>query len=128
MLSTETRGRSSERGSCSKNRSKYEKCRSKSRSSQQEVECWNCGKMGHYRRNYKELRKQNDSANVVAGQNQDVLLLLVDSLIDSWVLDSGASFHTTAHWEIIENYVPTNFRKVYLIEGEALEIVGMGHV
>lgn len=61
--------------------------------------------MGNYRKNCKKLRKQNnDSANVVATiQNQDVLLLSVDNPIDFWVSDSGASFHTIAHREIIEN-------------------------
>ena len=28
---------------------------------------------------------------------QDALLLAVDSPLDDWVLDSGASFHTTPH-------------------------------
>ncbi|RVW29678.1 Retrovirus-related Pol polyprotein from transposon TNT 1-94 [Vitis vinifera] len=36
---------------------------------------------------------------------QDALLLAVDSPLDDWVLDSGASFHTTPHREIIQNYV-----------------------
>lgn len=35
---------------------------------------------------------------------QDVLLLLIDSPIDSWVMDSRASFHTITHREIMENY------------------------
>ena len=41
---------------------------------------------------------------------------------------SGASFHTTAHREIIQNYVVGDFGKVYLADDEALDVVGMGDV
>ncbi|RVW71079.1 Retrovirus-related Pol polyprotein from transposon TNT 1-94 [Vitis vinifera] len=44
----------------------------------------------------------------------------VDSPLDDWVLDSGASFHTTPHREIIQNYVAGDFGKVYLADGSAL--------
>ena len=43
-------------------------------------------------------------------------------------MDSGASFHTTPHQEIIQNYVAGNFGKVYLADGSALDVVGMGDV
>ena len=59
---------------------------------------------------------------------QDALLLAVDSPLDNWVLDSRASFHTTPHREIIQNYVAGNFGKVYLADGSALYVVGMGDV
>ena len=41
---------------------------------------------------------------------------------------SGASFHTTAHREIIQNYVAGDFGKVYLADDEALDVVGMGDI
>ena len=65
--------------------------------------------------NAKVLRKKNgdDSANAVTEEIQDALLLAVDSPLDDWVLDSGASFHTTLHREIIHNYVAGDFGKVY---------------
>ena len=44
------------------------------------------------------------------------------------VLDLGASFHTTPHREIIQNYVASDFSKVYLANGAALDVVGMEHV
>uniref|UniRef100_A0A2N9ESU1 CCHC-type domain-containing protein n=1 Tax=Fagus sylvatica TaxID=28930 RepID=A0A2N9ESU1_FAGSY len=95
-----------------------------------QLECWNCGKTGHIRKNCWELKKknENDSANVVTEEVHDALLLSVDSPIESWVLDSGASFHTTAHREIIQNYVAGDFGKVYLADDEALDVVGMGDV
>ena len=43
-------------------------------------------------------------------------------------MDSGASFHTTPHREIIQNYVAGDFGKVYLANGSALDVVGMGDV
>jgi hypothetical protein len=58
----------------------------------------------------------------------DALLLSIDSPLDSWVLDSGTSFHTTAIREILENYISRDFGKVYLADGSALDIVGIGYV
>ena len=43
-------------------------------------------------------------------------------------MDSGASFHTTPHREIIQNYVTGNFGKVYLADGSALDVVDIGNV
>ena len=70
----------------------------------------------------------DDSANVVTEEIQDALLLAVDSPLDDWVLDSEASFHTTPHREIIQNYITGDFGKVYLADGSALDVVGMGDV
>ena len=43
-------------------------------------------------------------------------------------MDSGASFHTTPHREIIQNYAVGDFGKVFLADGSALDVVGMGDV
>ena len=103
-LNLETRGRGNDRNS-NRGRSKSRnsnKNRNKSRSGQQ-VQYWNCGKTGHFRNQCKSPKKKNedDSANSVTEEIQEALLLAVDSLLDDWVLDSGASFHTTPHREII---------------------------
>ncbi|XP_068649065.1 UPF0481 protein At3g47200-like [Aristolochia californica] len=71
----------------------------------------------------KKDEKKNDVANAVTVEVQDGLLLLVDSPIDSWVLDLRASFHPTLHHEIMENYVAHG--KVYFADGERLDIVGI---
>ena len=47
----------------------------------------------------------------------------VDDLCDSWVLDSGATFHTTSQCDVLENYVVENHKKVYLANGEPLDII-----
>ena len=104
-LNLKTRGRSNDRNSNwgrSKSRNSNRN-RSKSRSGQQ-VQHWNCGKTGHFRRQCKSPKKKNedDSANTVTEEVQDALLLAVDSPLDDWVLDSGASFHTIPHRNHIE--------------------------
>ena len=83
--------------------------------------------MSHFRRQCNSPKKENedDSANTVTKDVHDALLLTVDSRLDDWVLDSGASFHTTPHQEIIQNYVASDFGKVYLADGAALDVVGM---
>ena len=43
-------------------------------------------------------------------------------------MDSGDSFHTTPHQEIIQNYVAGDFVTMYLADGLALDVVGMGDV
>nr|CAN73722.1 hypothetical protein VITISV_041002 [Vitis vinifera] len=67
-LNLETRGRGNDRNS-NRGRSKSRNSNrniSKSRSGQQ-VQCWNCGKTGHFRRQCKSPKKknENDSANAV---------------------------------------------------------------
>ena len=41
-------------------------------------------------------------------------------------MDSGDSFRTTPHREIIQNYAVGDFGKVYLVDGSALGVVGLG--
>nr|CAN80650.1 hypothetical protein VITISV_022906 [Vitis vinifera] len=85
---------------------------------------------GHFKRQCKNPKKKNedDSANAVTEEVQDALLLTVDSPLDDWVLDSGTSFHTIPHREIIQNYIAGDFGKVYLADGSALDVVGLGDV
>ena len=81
-LNLEIRGRGNDRNS-NRGRSKSKNSnqnRSKSRLGQQ-VQCWNCGKTDHFRRQCKSPKKKNedDSANAVTKEVQDALLLAVDS-------------------------------------------------
>jgi hypothetical protein len=81
--------------------------------------------------NYRELKKKtyNDAKNVMAIEEvHDALLLSVDNPLDSCVLDSRASFHTTQICEVLKNYVVGDFRKVYLADKTALDVVGLGDV
>ena len=49
--------------------------------------------MGHFRRQFKSLKKKNedDSANAIIEEVQDALFLVVDSSLDDWV-----SYHSTS--------------------------------
>ncbi|RVW83896.1 Retrovirus-related Pol polyprotein from transposon TNT 1-94 [Vitis vinifera] len=73
-------------------------------------------------------KNEDDFANAVTEEVHDALLLAVDSPLDDWVFDSGASFHTTSYREIIQNYVAGDFGKVYLADGLALDVVDLGDV
>lgn len=77
------------------------------------------GQDGPHKKEWEAQQKKensNDTFNVVIVKVQDALLLFVDSYIASWVLNSGASFHTTTHHEILENYVDGNHGNVYLVD------------
>ena len=131
-LNVDNRGRNSDRNSNrgNGNRGKSRNGRSKSRNGRF-VQCWNCGQTGHLKKNCKALKKgdkPDNAANAATAEEHDALLLSVDSSFDSWVIDSGASFHTTADRNVLENYVAGNYGKVYLADGEPLDIVGMGDV
>ena len=44
------------------------------------------------------------------------------------MIDLGASFHTIAHRDVLENYVVESHEKVYLANGEPLDIIRMGDI
>ena len=60
--------------------------------------------------------------------NEDALLLSLESVDDSWVLDFGASFHATPHRDYFINYVQGDFGLVYLGDNEPCQIIGKGKV
>ncbi|BBG97486.1 hypothetical protein Prudu_006629 [Prunus dulcis] len=124
------RGRSNYRGR-SKDR------RSKSRNpnnshSSKTVECWNCGKIGHYKNQCKSASKDHEAkaeANVTSTSGgDDALICSLESNEESWVLDSGASFHATSQKQFFERYVPGNLGKVYLGNDQPCAIIGKGVV
>ena len=59
---------------------------------------------------------------------ENALLLSLESVNDSWVLDSGASFHATPHRGYFIDYVQGDFGLVYLGDNEPCQIVGKGEV
>ena len=48
--------------------------------------------------------------------------------VESWILDYGASFHSSLSKELFQNFKSENFGKVYLADNKALEIEGKGDV
>ncbi|WVZ05968.1 hypothetical protein V8G54_019314 [Vigna mungo] len=70
-----------------------------------------------------------DEANVATTSGGgDALICSLENKEESWVLDSGASFHATSQKELFENYVPGNLGKVYLGNEQSCEIIGKGMV
>jgi hypothetical protein len=59
---------------------------------------------------------------------QDALILSIDNIFESWVLDSGASFHATPHRKHFIYYVQGDFGQVYLGDDAPCKIVRMGKV
>ena len=78
--------------------------------------CWNCGEKGHFRTNCTKTKKKqnqkfrddNDSVNS-AEDIGDALILSVNSPVESWILDSGASFHSSPSKELFQNFKSGNF-------------------
>ena len=50
----------------------------------------------------------------------------MNSPVESWILDSGASFHSSPSKELFQNFKSGNFGKVYLGDNKALEVEGRG--
>lgn len=126
VLHTESRGRNSTKGNGRAKfnyRGRLKDGRSKSRNpnnshSSKNIDCWNCGKIGHYKNQCKSAPKDQETkvqANVTTiSGNDDALICSLETKKESWVLDSGASFHATSQKEFFERYVPGNLGKVYL--------------
>ena len=59
---------------------------------------------------------------------EDALLLYLESVDDSWVLDSGASFHAIPHRGYFIDYVQGDFGLLYLGDNEPCQIFQKGKV
>jgi hypothetical protein len=59
---------------------------------------------------------------------QDALILYVDNIYESWVVDSGPSIHATPHRNHFLDYVQGDFGQVHLGDDAPCKIVGMGKV
>jgi len=59
---------------------------------------------------------------------QDDLILSLDNINDSWVIESGASFHATSNEKYFQDYVQGDFGQVYLGVDEPCKLVGMGKI
>ena len=95
---------------------------------------WPYGMKGHTKKNcWFRKKNQNkdqneESMNIDTEGANDALILSVDSSMESWILDSRASFHSTLRKECMLNYITKNFGKVYLADDEPLDIVRKGDV
>uniref|UniRef100_A0A803N5C9 CCHC-type domain-containing protein n=1 Tax=Chenopodium quinoa TaxID=63459 RepID=A0A803N5C9_CHEQI len=136
--SSEGRGRGRQQRGAQRGRSKSRR-RSKSKG-KVIIVCWGCGVKGHTKRecpnpkkkggsNHKNHDDASSSVSLASSDEiGDALILSVDSPIESWILDSGASFHSSPCKEIFQNFKSGKFGKVYLADDEPLDIVGKGDV
>jgi hypothetical protein len=90
-LNMENMGRQKDRGKGSGNRGNSRKGRSKSRLGM--IKCWNYGKKGHLKKDYKDPKKhkngqheKNQEENVTGDVLQDGLILSVDNISEYWVV------------------------------------------
>jgi hypothetical protein len=106
------------------NRSSGSRGRSSSRT-RGDVTCWGCNKVGHFK-----SQCPDKNLNTVAGNayDDDALILSVDGGVDSWVMDSGASFHAMHSGETMVNRKDGDFGKVRIANGRFLKVTGMGDV
>jgi hypothetical protein len=73
-------------------------------------------------------QERNQEANVTGDVLQDALILSVDNISESWVVDSGASFHATPDRKHFLDYVQGDFGQVQLGDNRPCKIVGMENV
>jgi hypothetical protein len=133
VLNMENMGRKKDRGKGLGNHGNSRKSRSKS--ILRNIECWNCGKKGHLKKDCRAPKKQRDGQqeknqeeNVTGDVLQDSLIIFVDNIFKSWVLDSGDSFHSTPHRKHFLDYVQGDFGQVHLGDDASCKIVGIRKV
>ena len=93
---------------------------------------------GHFTNQCRAPRKHNNKnnkkqdvdqlANATTDEIEEALLCSLDSSIDSWIMDLGASFHTKPSLELLSSYVSGKFGKVYLADGKSLDIIRRGDI
>ena len=125
-----------QRGRMNKRGSKTEKpSRSKSRS-KKDVECYHCHKKGHIKNQCKKFKEEkrkkavnSDSASVAS--DSDGKLLACSSykdVSDSWILDSGCSYHMCPHREWFDTYKSWNGGEILMGNDAVCKSIGMGTI
>ncbi|GJR10691.1 retrovirus-related pol polyprotein from transposon TNT 1-94 [Tanacetum coccineum] len=65
------------------------------------ITCWNCGKKWHIK---SQCEAAKGVVNVSMDAFDDALLCCVEEYCESWVMDSGASFHATSSMGMMKNF------------------------
>jgi len=89
----------------------------RARKNKKDIECYHCQKKGHYKRDCRLLKKEKDQGKKDQGKSQDKETVPSDKKYavvakaaharasgQSWLIDSGASYHMTSKREWIINY------------------------
>jgi len=109
-----SKGKSMERGNNIKGH-----MRGNSLSKSKKVRCYKCKELEHIRKNYPQLKKERNSnarvtitrsSAVVSSENsdegdgEDVLTIITIGSDDTWVMDTGASYHMTFNKELFSSF------------------------
>lgn len=92
------------------------------------VKCWNCQEVVRVKSQYPNPKKGLNIAGSKNVSEDDTLLLSMESSVDSWVVDSGASFQSMDKGETMVNLKHRDFRKLRLENDEILKVTGMGDI
>ena len=127
LLNTEDRGRSSNRRNGGRGKSKTRK-RSQSKN-RKDITCWNCKEKGHFRNQCSKplADKGKEEMNMASDSEDDALICCVENSTESWILDSGASFHACYSRDVMQNFRQYS-GKVRLADNKCLDITGVGDV
>ena len=127
LLSTEDRGRGSNRGGGGRGRSKSRK-RGQSKN-RKDITCWNCKEKGHFKNQCPKpsADKGKKEVNMAADFEDDALICCVENSTESWIMDSGASFHASHSRSVMQNFRQYK-GKVRLADDKSLDITGVGDV
>ena len=67
---------------------------------------------------------EDDNDSIYPAKDTEDANHCVDNPIESWILDSGASFHSSPNQELFQIFKSGNFEKVYLADHKTMEIEG----
>ncbi|VFQ76130.1 unnamed protein product [Cuscuta campestris] len=109
-----------------RSKSKGRRGSSKTRS---DIKCWNCDEYGHFKNQCTKPPSDKKEVNAATtSDSDDVLICCVEDTVESWIMDSGASFHAIFSSRKMKNLRQGNFGSVSLANNQTLDITGVGDI
>lgn len=99
------------------------------------IECYNCGKHGHYAKECYSEKKVEENANLVAKEEtrEDGVLMMAykNTILDSdtvWYLDTGASNHMCGHKHLFVEMQEIEVGHVSFGDASKIQVKGQGTI